>query len=163
MNSRNSWTWSLLILVVAVLAVCDPLPASAQSQSVAQVWALEDDYWRYVETGDVERYETLWHEKFIGWPCWRQQPVRKANIGDWIREIRDQKLKVKTTLTRHGAEEFGSTVVVHYSFTRIDTYPDGRVKGEGDLSKITHTWMKVGNTWQIIGGMCGKLEPPAKP
>jgi hypothetical protein len=153
---------ALIVAVAALIGLYQPA-ASARNQNVAQVWALEDAYWRYVETGDVERYETLWHEQFIGWPCWRQQPVRKANIGDWVREIRDQKLKVKTVLTRHGAQDFGSVVVVHYSFTRVDTYPDGRVKGEGDLSKITHTWMKAGDTWQIIGGMCGKLDPPAKP
>ena len=51
----------------------------------------------------------------------------------------------------------GDVVVVHYRFTRVDTYPDGRVEGQGVERKITHTWMKVGDDWLIIGGMCGDL------
>jgi hypothetical protein len=51
---------------------------------------------------------------------------------------------------------------VHYRFTRVDTYPDGRVQGKGKESKITNTWMKVGDAWLIIGGMCGALPDSAK-
>ena len=52
-------------------------------------------------------------------------------------------------------------VVVHYSFTRVDTYPDGHVVGRGKLSKITHTWRKSADSWQIIGGMCGSMPDSA--
>lgn len=40
--------------------------AAAESASVARVWQREDDYWRYVAAGDVERYVALWDERFIG-------------------------------------------------------------------------------------------------
>jgi ketosteroid isomerase-like protein len=136
--------------------------ASTQSRGVSEVWALEDDYWRYVKAGDVKSYVKLWHEQFIGWPCDQEHPKRKSAIGDWVREIRDKKIKVASDLTREGAQDFGDVVVVHYRFTRVDTYPDGRVEGRGKLSKITHTWMRAGNTWQIIGGMCGGLAPSGK-
>ena len=33
------------------------------------VWQMEEAYWRYVQAGDVEQYVTLWHERFVGWPC----------------------------------------------------------------------------------------------
>jgi hypothetical protein len=153
---------ALVVGVVLLIGLYWPIPASAQSQSVSEVWALEDDYWRFVKAGDVESYRTLWHEKFIGWPCDRDKPLRKSSIGDWVREIRDKKIKVTSVLTREGAEDFGAIVVVHYRFTRVDTYPEGRVEGRGRESKITHTWMRVGNTWQIVGGMCGGLAPTEK-
>ena len=63
-------------------------------------------------------------------------------------------------LTREGAEDFGAIVVVHYRFTRVDEYPDGRVEGRGRESKITHMWMRVGSRWQIIGGMSGPCGRP---
>jgi len=53
-------------------------------------------------------------------------------------------------------------VVVHYRSTMVSTYPDGRVEGRGQMSKFTHTWMKVGGSWQIIGGMCGRLTQRGK-
>ena len=131
--------------------------AAAESASVARVWQREDDYWRYVAAGDVERYVALWDERFIGWPCGQPHPLRKTNIGDWVRKIRDEHIRVDAHLTPEGAQDFGDVVVVHYRFTRVDTYPDGRVEGQRVERKITHTWMKVGDDWLIIGGMCGDL------
>jgi len=148
----------LVMTSLASTSFCWPEPAAAESQGVTEVWAREDDYWRFAKAGDVERYVTLWHEKFIGWPCGADHPMRKPSIGAWVQKIRDEKIQVASMMTREGAEEFGTAVVVHYRFTRVDTYPDGRVEGQGVVSKITHTWMKVGPTWQIIGGMCGGLD-----
>lgn len=138
------------------LAIAQGAPES-ESASVSQVWRLEDDYWRFVAAGDVENYVALWHDKFIGWPCGQDHPKRKISVGAWVQEVRDKRIQVAARLTREGAEDFGNVVVVHYRFTRVDTFPDGRIEGKGKQSKITHTWMRVGDTWLIIGGMCGTL------
>jgi hypothetical protein len=164
MKTRNLTLLFLAALVV--LTVVPPITA-AQDQSIAAVWAREDEYWRYVKAGDDKNYEALWHEKFIGWPCDQPHPARKANIADWVRKIRDEKITVTADLTHEGAEDFGNVVVVHYRVHRVDTYADGKTRqgpfsGPTGWSKITHTWMKVGATWQIIGGMCGPLPAPAK-
>jgi hypothetical protein len=150
---------------VVLFSICLPLAAAAQSKNVSEVWAREDDYWRFVKAGDVERYRSLWHEKFIGWPCDQPHPMAKASIGDWVQKIRDQKIKVTAEIVHEGAQDFGSVVVVHYSVRYTDSDPDNRVEkdivGPGDHSKITHTWMKASNTWLIIGGMCGPLKSGA--
>ena len=137
-------------------------PSSGDSASVSAVWRREADYWRFVKAGDVTSYVSLWHDRFIGWPCGQEHPMRKASIGDWVREVRDKQIDVASDLTREGAEDFGTIVVVHYRVTRVDTYPDGHVEGKGKESKITHTWMKAGGAWVIIGGMCGTLPDSAK-
>lgn len=158
----------LLFAVLALALASGPAPSAsadtpvAESASIAQVWQREADYWRYVAAGDVDSYVALWDDRFIGWPCDQPHPLRKTGIGDWVRKVRDQHIRVDAELTREGAQDFGDVVVVHYSFTRVDTYPDGRVEGRGDVRKITHTWMKVGADWLIIGGMCGNLSS-AKP
>lgn len=135
--------------------------ATPAADVIAAVWSLEEAYWRYVKAGDVENYVTLWHDDFIGWPCGQLHPKRKSSIGDWVREVRDKKISVEYALTREGDASFGDVVVVHYSFTRVDTYPDGRVEGRGNRSKITHTWKQVGDKWLIIGGMCGNVADAA--
>ena len=147
----------------SVQSAADPITVSPpESDSVSQVWGREADYWQFVKEGDVENYVSLWHDRFIGWPCGQDHPKRKVSIGDWVREVRDKHIQVDSTLTREGAEDFGNVVVVHYRFTRVDTYPDGKVEGKGKGSKITHTWMRVGDSWLIIGGMCGTLPDRAK-
>jgi len=148
------------VVVVSLLATTSfywPVSTSAESQNVAEVWAREDDYSRFLKAGDVESYRTLWHEKGIAWSCDQEHPRRKPEIGRWVQKVRDEKIQVTEVITREGAEDFGAAVVVHYRVTEVDTYPDGRVEGQGSVSKITHTWMRVGPTWQIIGGMCASL------
>lgn len=153
---------SFIVSVLALVGPSSPVPAAGEGTNVSEVWSLEDDYWRFVKAGDVQKYRTLWHESFIGWPCGEDRPVGKSAIGNWVQVIRDKQVSFTSDLTREGAQEFGSIVVVHYRVTMVSTYPDGRVEGRGQVSKITHTWMRVGKTWQIIGGMCGRLTPPEK-
>ena len=50
---------ALVVGVVSTVGLRWPMPTAAQSRSVSEVWALEDDYWRFVKAGDVERYVTL--------------------------------------------------------------------------------------------------------
>ena len=37
------------------------------------------------------------------------------------------------------------------------------MSGSGIWRKFTHTWMKTGDEWQIIGGMCAAQEPLKTP
>ena len=136
-------------------------PVMAESAAVSAVWEREGEYWRDVKAGDAKHYVTLWHEQFVGWPCGEAHPLGKSAIGGWIAALRDKHVAVDVQLTHEGAQAFDDVVVVHYSFTRVDTYPDGHVEGRGERRKITHTWKKAGNTWLIIGGMCGPIEPDA--
>jgi hypothetical protein len=133
-------------------------PATTQNTSVPEVWAREEAYWRFVQAGNVDEYLTLWHERFVGWPCTAAHPATKASIGNCVRDIRDKKARFTYSLTREEARDFGSMVVVYYRTPMVWEYPDGRVEKRGDVFKFTHTWLKVGSTWQIIGGMCGALQ-----
>jgi len=158
-----SATSSVVILgTVALVGLSPAMLASAEDQSVSAVWSLEHDYWRFVKAGDVENYLTLWHKDFVGWPCHTDHPVGRSGVGGWVQEIRNKRITFTADLTREAAQVFGNIVVVHYRSTMVSTYPDGRVEGRGQESKFTHTWMKVDSSWQIIGGMCGRLPQSGK-
>lgn len=58
------------------------------------VWQMEETYWRHVASGNVEAYVALWHDDFVGWPCFSWTPTGKANIGSWVEEIRDNNWKL---------------------------------------------------------------------
>lgn len=135
------------------------LAGSVAAAQQDDVWKMEESYWRYVKAGEVDKYVSLWHEDFVGWPCSTLQPSRKANIGDWVSEIRDKSVKVTFELHREAVQYFGDVAVVHYSTPLVYEYPDGRITGKGELLMFTHTWMRVNGQWQIIGGMCGALKP----
>ena len=125
----------------------------------AAVWQMEETYWKYVSTGNVEAYVSLWHDDFVGWPCFSWKPTGKANIGSWVEEIRDNDWTLTYDLRPEAVQLFGDVAVVHYAAEYVFGYGDGTSKGKDDWRKFTHTWMKVGNDWQIIGGMCADQEP----
>ena len=158
---------SVVLLLPGILASCargtrarqesTTSPSPYESRAVAQVWMREGEYSSFTKAGDIDGYLSLWHDKFIGWPCGDSRPRRKSAIGGWVKEIKAKGIVVTEQVTREGAEDFGNVVVVHYRVTELDTYPDGRVE-RSEASKVTHTWMKAGDTWLIIGGMCGSLR-----
>ncbi len=137
-------------------------PTWATSNVEEEVWRMEESYWRYATAGDVEGYVSLWHESFIGWPCLAAQPTKKESVAGWVRQIRDGEFTVAYNLHRETVQSFGDVAVAYYSTPIVYTYPDGSTRYQGQLWKFTHTWMKVGEQWQMIGGMCGVLDRPAE-
>jgi ketosteroid isomerase-like protein len=136
------------------------LYAEERTSAERAVWQLEEDYWRYVSAGDVEAYVKLWHDDFVGWPCFEWKPTGKRDIGNWVRDIRDKGWKLTYNLKPMAIQEFGDdTVVVHYAAEYVYDYGDGTRSGVDLWRKFTHTWMKTGDRWQIIGGMCAAQEP----
>jgi ketosteroid isomerase-like protein len=110
---------------------------------------------KYVQAGDVSSYLTLWHDRFVGWPCLNAHPAAKDSIANWVRTIRDGHIHLTSHLTREGAADFGDIVIVYYSTPMLREYPDGRVAGRDMVWKFTHTWRRDNDRWQIVGGMCG--------
>ena len=151
-------TKTILPALVMIVAATSALAIDLDDEQAA-VWKMEETYWRYVSSGDVEAYVSLWHDDFVGWPCFSWTPTGKANIGSWVEEIRDNNWTLTYELRPEAVQLFGKVAVVHYAAEYIFDYGNGTRKGEGDWRKFTHTWMKVGEDWQIIGGMCAAQKP----
>ena len=135
--------------------------ASAQPLSEAQqdVWRLEEAYWDYVAANDIEGFKSLWHPDFVGWPGGAPAPVGVANIADWIEELhRDPARRYDYELRRVAVVPFGDDVMVTY-YGQADYFI---LVGSGERRldgywKLTHTWKRDGDHWQIIGGMASEL------
>jgi Domain of unknown function (DUF4440) len=168
-TTTRHWLNHAAVAILSIISVTgvgraqQAKPNGIRNPRVEAVWGREELYWRSVQAGDVDNYRALWDDGFRGWPCKAQQPATKATITDWVRDIRDQKVKFSYSLTREGAADFGDIVVIYYQTPMIKEYPDGRVVDRDRVFKFTHTWRKAGKTWQIIGGMCGELLPQTSP
>ena len=153
---------TMVFLWAAILAW--PAAAAGWTPDEQAVWQLEQDYWRYVSTGDVDAYVKLWHEDFVGWPCFELEPKGKADIGSWVRDIREKQWKLTYELKPLANQAFGDdVVVVHFAAEYVYDYGDGTRSGAGLWRKFTHTWMRMGDSWQIVGGMCAAQEPVKAP
>ncbi len=127
------------------------------------VWQMEEVYWRDVQAGDVEHYLGLWHPDFVGWPCFASEPSDKSAIGGWVKDIRDNHLKLTYELRPKAVRVFGDVAIVLYAAEYVTHFADGTRSGAGIWRKFTHTWMKTDGHWQIVTGMCAAQEPLKAP
>jgi hypothetical protein len=145
MRLNRAW-----IAVVPLLCVLTAF--AQQSPEQVAVWKLEHSYWEDVKSLDLASYLELWHPSFVGWPSVSPEPVRKDHITDWIKANTAKGLHLESyTLEPADSQGSDNLVVVHYWVTSVWADKDGH--GEPHTLRITHTWIRVGKGWQIIGGM----------
>lgn len=148
-------------LVVALLMASAATGFAQPLENEAKVWKLERDYWEYVKALDLEKYKTLWHSEFLGWPYVSAEPVAKDGITGWIDELRAKGLHLQSfTLRPAGSRTTGDIVVTYYWLTALWVDKDGH--GEPRTSRITHTWIKTGKEWQIFAGMSAEINQSNK-
>lgn len=151
--TRTVWLMALAILLSGHAFAID------LDDRQEEVWQMEETYWHYVSSGNVDAYVSLWHDDFVGWPCFSWTPTGNASIGSWVEEIRDNHWTLTYDLRPAAVQLFGDVAVVPYAAEYVFGYPDGTSKGKGDWRKFTHTWMKLDGDWKIIGGMCAAQKP----
>jgi len=138
---------------IAVIALASVLFAAQRSADEKEVWSLEDAYWQYVKANDLERYRTLWHEDFLGWPYSSSEPAGKEQITEWITAHTSKGETLNSyELERLKAQVTGKYATVAYRVRLTWTDKNGTDK-PGRL-RIIHTWLHdAGAKWQIISGM----------
>ena len=149
-----------LRVAICWMLVCAPLCAQSStpdSRDEAAVWRLEQSYWQYCKAVDLEKYRSLWHPKVLGWPSAFSAPAGKDHIADWLTAKINQGFAMKeATLERLALQVTGNVAVVHYRVKYGWVDPAG--KETPAASRITHTWIRVGDGWQIIGGMSAPVD-----
>lgn len=59
------------------------VPLSAEQ---TEVWNAEQNYFRYLQSKDLKKYLSLWDDRFVGWPGYREHPVGKQDIEEYVAE-----------------------------------------------------------------------------
>jgi len=123
-----------------------------------QVWELEKAYWEFVKGNDLEKYRALWHENFVGWPFVSPKPVRKAHITDWITSNTSKGITLQSySLEQLAIQETDNIAINYYRIKATWTNSTG-AEVKTDRMRITHTWIRARDTWQIIGGMSSRVN-----
>ena len=152
---------AVLLLAGGFFALSDRARPSQASESEQAIWKLEHEYWHHVQDNDVSAYLALWHKDFLGWPWVNAEPVRKDHITDWITSNTSKGLAFKSIeLKPTGVQVTGDIAVAYYGMTYKWVDKDG--KGAAVTIRVTHTWLKAGKDWQIIGGMSAREPVPSQ-
>ena len=144
--------------VLVLLTLCGSSLAQLKyTPEGAAVWKMEETYWVYRQTNDEAKFRTLWHPKAVGWPANETHPVTPPTLGSLGRGMGQLGRVTSYELTEEAVEVFDNTAITHYRVL-FTTEKDG--KRTSHSMRITHTWMKSGTTWQIVGGMSADLPLP---
>lgn len=146
----------MLRTITLFLALIATAENSAKDE--AQVWGLEKTYWEYVKANDLERYRTLWHENFLGWPFVSPAPLRKGHITDWITSNTSKGIKLRSYSIEQLAVQVTGDIATNYYRINFTWANDGGSEVRTDRMRIAHTWIRTHGTWQIIGGMSSPVN-----
>jgi len=142
----------VVVCLLGCVATSTAQSGSAASDDEQKVWRLEHDYWRYVQDNDLAAYSNLWHKNFLGWPSVSAIPVGKDHITDWITSQAVKGLSFRAVEFKPAnLHVTGDNAVAYYWMTF--QWLDKAGKGDVHTMRITHTWLRTGTDWRIIGGM----------
>lgn len=141
-----------LSILIGVLLTAT-LYATPPSSDADKLWSLEKAYWEYVQANDLQKYRSLWHTDFLGWPSVSPEPLRKDHITDWITAHTSKGETLKSyDLERLTTQVTGDIATTTYRVSI--TWADKAGAGHPTTVRVIHTWVrKAGETWQIISGM----------
>lgn len=137
-------------------------PGQNPSSEERQIWNLEKAYWEYLKANDSEKYRALWHEDFVGWPLPDSAPVWKDRVTDWMTDNTSKGVTLQSySIEQLAISVIGDVAINYYriKFTWIGPRPNDNAI---ETSRITHTWVRAGATWQIVGGMSAPVNADGK-
>jgi hypothetical protein len=152
---RSKFAAWIVIPCLIIASFCVPTASTNPAPETPvekTIWDLERSYWQYVEANDLTSYRKLWHAEFLGWPTMSAAPVHKDRITDWITSQTSAGKSFKLVEFKPASMQAHSNVVVVYYWTTYQWLDKAR-QGDQHKIRVTHTWMKNGTDWQIIGGM----------
>ena len=105
------------------------------------------------QANDLQKFLTLWHTDFLGWPSTSPEPLRKDHITDWItahtgkgESLQSYELEPISTQVTGGIAT--TTYRVRLRWT------DKAGAGRPSTVRVIHTWVRSPTgIWQIISGM----------
>jgi ketosteroid isomerase-like protein len=145
-----------------LLLVSLALVARAATNDETQIWTLEKAYWEYVKANDLEKYRSLWHEQFLGWPSSSSSPARKNHITDWITANTSKGVTLQSyELEQVAVQVTGDNAAVHYRIKMNWSGPKP-TDTKNETLRIHHTWLRSNGSWQILAGMSAPVNSEGK-
>jgi ketosteroid isomerase-like protein len=144
--------------IAAALLAPVVFSATPHSADGEKVWSLETAYWDYVKANELEKYRTLWHPDFLGWPSVSPAPLGKDHVTDWIAAHSSKGERLQSfELERLAVQVTGGLATTTYR-VRL-TWATNKGAGQPSTIRIIHTWLRgAGDNWQIISGMSAPTD-----
>jgi len=120
-----------------------------------EIWALEEAYFANLYQANYGGVLALVHSRFLGWPGAVPQPIDREESARFMKQLVPQPASCSFKIERAGIRLMGEVALTQYTLQVKCSDTAGVTKTQS--SRITHTWMKEGTGWKLLGGMsCDK-------
>lgn len=116
-----------------------------------EIWALEEAYFANLYKADYEALLAITHSQFLGWPGTMPQPVDKEGSARFMKQLIPKPTSCIFKIEREGIRVLGEVVLTQY-IIHVNCNDNASV-AKTQSSRITHTWVKEGDRWKLLGGM----------
>ena len=116
-----------------------------------EIWALEGAYFTNLYKADYEGVLALVHSQFLGWPGAAPQPIDKEESTRFMKKLIPKPTSCTLKIDRAGIQVLRDMALTQYTLhVNCNDTPDVE---KTQSSRITHTWVKEGARWKLLGGM----------
>jgi len=159
----------LLVMIILALMMVFPFHPYATSVDTTgkkettqdEIWSLEEAYFTHLYQANYEGVLALVHSAFLGWPGSVPQPLSKEESARFMKQLIARPSSCSLRIERAGIRILKDIVLTQYILhARCGSMP-GAAKTVS--SRITHTWVKEGDRWALLGGMSYDLPADEKP
>ena len=116
-----------------------------------EIWALEEAYFARLYKADYEAVLAIVHSQFLGWPGTVPQPIDKEGSARFMKQLISTPTSCTFTIERGGIRVLGEVALTQYVI-HVNCNDTAAV-AKAQSSRITHTWVKEGESWKLLGGM----------
>jgi ketosteroid isomerase-like protein len=126
-------------------------PGSRKDTVEEKIWASEEAYFSNLYKANYGEVIVLVHDQFIGWPGALPQPIGREESAGFMRKLVPKPTSCKIRIERAGIRVLGTIALTQYTLYVNCKDSAGIIKSQS--SRITHTWVKEGGNWKLLGGM----------
>jgi hypothetical protein len=115
------------------------------------IWAQEQSYFVNLYKANYAEVVALYDEQFLGWPNGLKQPIGLEESSRFMKQLIPNPTSCTIRIDRAGIRLTGTTALTQYTLYVDCKDPSGVITTK--TSRITHTWIKKGKAWKLLGGM----------
>jgi ketosteroid isomerase-like protein len=145
------------IMLASILFSCSQAwsakaePGNRKDTVEEKIWALEETYFSNLYKADYDGVLVLVHDQFLGWPGGLPKPIGQEESARFMKQLIPKPTSCTIRIERAGIRVLGTVALTQYTLHVNCSDTAGATKTQS--SRITHTWVKEGGSWKLLGGM----------
>jgi ketosteroid isomerase-like protein len=148
--------WTIVLASILSFSYSQAYSATADTDNRRDtveegIWALEEAYFANLYKANYEAVLAIVHSQFLGWPGTVPQPIDREESARFMKQLVPKPTSCTFKINRAGIRVRGGVALTHYIIHVNCSDTAGVTKTQS--SRITHTWVKEGAYWKLLGGM----------